>query len=415
MNYKFVLGVFIGILSLFLSTNAEEERFLDNPKYLSHNEVIELFEELKDKYPNLTEYQSIGKSVEGRELLVIRLSSDVSKRSHLKPMFKYVANMHGDETIGRQLLLFLAQYLLHNYNSNTRVKNLLDTIDVYLMPSLNPDGFAAAEEGLCESPPTFKGRNNANNVDLNRDFPDQFDTDNDQNVTRQPETLAVMKWILNNTFVLSGNLHGGAVVASYPYDDSLKGQGDGCCNESKTPDDSLFKKLALTYANSNPEMHVGNSCKPDNFSEGITNGAFWYEVKGGMQDFNYLKGSCMEVTFELSCCKFPMAHELPRYWENNKESLLSFMEAARWGVKGIVTESGGTKVPHAEVEVKGINHSVFTSKRGEYWRLLIPGKYEIRANAPGYHSSPWQEVTIPEGSDEAVIVNIEIHPKDSGN
>lgn len=73
--------------------------------------------------------------------------------------------------------------------------------------------------------PNFVGRNNAKGVDLNRDFPDQFDVNRSIEESylfsaRQPETRAMIKWILGKQFVLSGNLHGGAVVASYPYDDS---------------------------------------------------------------------------------------------------------------------------------------------------------------------------------------------------
>lgn len=78
------------------------------------------------------------------------------------------------------------------------------------------------QEGLCESRDRYVGRGNAANVDLNRDFPDRFESAFVQRLRpNQPETVAMMKFINLNPFVLSANLHGGAVVASYPFDNSM--------------------------------------------------------------------------------------------------------------------------------------------------------------------------------------------------
>ena len=73
-----------------------------------------------------------------------------------------------------------------------------------------------------------RGRANAHGKDLNRNFPDQFHDGSDRDSLlrdREPETLAAMTWIVSQPFVLSGNLHGGSVVASYPFDDSPNGSG----------------------------------------------------------------------------------------------------------------------------------------------------------------------------------------------
>ncbi|QQP35658.1 Carboxypeptidase Dlike, partial [Caligus rogercresseyi] len=82
-----------------------------------------------------------------------------------KPLFKYVGNMHGNEVVGRQ-------YLLENYGRDERVTRLIDTTELWILPSLNPDGYETSTEGSCSRGP---GRSNAKNVDLNRDFPKQFD------------------------------------------------------------------------------------------------------------------------------------------------------------------------------------------------------------------------------------------------
>lgn len=89
---------------------------------------------------------------------------------------------------------------------------------IHILPSLNPDGFEVASEGLCAR---GLGRPNANNKDLNRSFPDFF---RGNHKPLEPETRAVQKWMDDIPFILSASLHGGALVANYPYE-SMKDDG----------------------------------------------------------------------------------------------------------------------------------------------------------------------------------------------
>lgn len=84
--------------------------------------------------------------------------------------------------------------------------------------------------------------------------------------------------------MLSGNLHGGTVVASYPFDDSATHDNMG--TYSRSPDDTLFRYLARVYAENNPVMKTGQPMCEENINEtfegGITNGAKWYDVAGSL-------------------------------------------------------------------------------------------------------------------------------------
>ena len=44
------------------------------------------------------------------------------------------------------------------------------------------------------------------------------------------------------------------------------------------------------------------------------------------------------------------------------------------GIKGVVTDQNGQPIEGAEVKVQGRVHPVHTTRNGEYWRLLMPGK-----------------------------------------
>ena len=103
-----------------------------------------------------------------------------------------------------------------------------------------------------------------------------------------------------------------------------------------------------------------------------------------MQDFNYVYSNCFELTLELSCCKYPKATLLPSEWAKNKRSLLEYMKQIHVGVKGLVKDINGYPIYDADIFVKGLEQKpIRTSSRGEYWRLLTPGQYDIQASAFG--------------------------------
>ena len=142
-------------------------------------------------------------------------------------------------------------------------------------------------------------------------------------------------------------------------------------------------------------MKTGHACSDDNFPGGITNGAEWYDVPGGMEDFNYLHSNCFEITMELSCCKYPAAKELDKEWKLNFESLFQFMEATHAGVHGRCIDVE-TQEPlyQAVIQVESIQHNVTSNRNGQFWRLLPPGEYRVRASAYGYHTTQYESVTV---------------------
>ena len=111
----------IGLCLPFENTNSTNRQGLyQNFQYHDYDQLTSELQELAQKHSNLLHLYSLnGDSVEGRKLWVMKISTDQNERSDLKPMVKYIANMHGNEVVGRELLLAFIEYLVDTYQTGT--------------------------------------------------------------------------------------------------------------------------------------------------------------------------------------------------------------------------------------------------------------------------------------------------------
>ena len=129
--------------------------------YSDNQEIYDEILALGSNHSALAKPFILGSSVKGQPLVGLRLTQGVRReRSLLKPMVRVLANLHGNEALGRELVLHLARHLLAGYEHEERIRRLLDLTDISLLPSLNPDGYDRATEGECSGTDKKSGARN---------------------------------------------------------------------------------------------------------------------------------------------------------------------------------------------------------------------------------------------------------------
>lgn len=110
-----------------------------NGAYHNYEETAAMLQELAGRYPDLAQVVSIGRSLEGRELNLLKISNHPGEEE-AEPSIYIVGGTHAREWISVEVPLLLARQLLENYAGDAAVRRLLDGAQIYIMPLLNPDG-----------------------------------------------------------------------------------------------------------------------------------------------------------------------------------------------------------------------------------------------------------------------------------
>ncbi|PIA79077.1 hypothetical protein BFR04_06020 [Gaetbulibacter sp. 4G1] len=372
--------------------------------YPTYAQYAQQMQDFENDNPTLVQKISIGNTAEndGKELLFVKISDNVTTDEQ-EPKLMYTSSMHGDEIAGYPMMLTLIDYILTVYADtghadHARVKNLVENTEIWINPSANPDGTYYGSSNNTSVAGARRG--NINNLDLNRNYPDNVQGAHTDGEAYQAETLAFMALADANHFVISANFHGGTELFNYPFDNAYVSQ-------YTHPDGDWFEFTGVEYAThaQNDSDALGDTTymTADDDSNvypspGVTHGAEWYRVFGGRQDYMNVYQQCKEVTIELSDTKLLPESQLVNYWLYNRDALLDYLTQGTYGFRGIVKDAS-TNTP-IEATVTLVGHDAFGSNTfsdangGDYYRPVKAGTYDILFEAPCYQSFTLSGQTI---------------------
>ena len=376
----------------------EEHRMFDGnsratyewDSYPTYEAYEEMMFDFAQNHPDKCEIITLGTLSSNRKILVAHINNGVSDG---KPKFLYTSTIHGDETTGYIMMLRLIDYLLEN-QTLPEVQNVLDNIDLFVCPNTNPDGTYHGGNNTVNG----ATRANAQGIDMNRNFPDMNDGPHPDGDPYATETEWLMDFAQNYQFTMAANYHGGAEVMNYPWD-----------NETDLHvDDAWWQLVSREYADLCHQVNPNYMTFKNN---GITNGAQWYMIGGGRQDYMNYYHKCREVTIECSDTKCPSGSQLPNFWNINKNSIFAYMNQCLYGIHGVVTDMNTGAPVSATISISNHDndYSVVESQMpaGDFHRPIKGGTYNVVVTANGYY--PFQQtVTVADG--QTVVLNVALEP-----
>ena len=415
---RFLFKYFIILTASIVFGQALDER------YHNYDDVLELLDSLSniESYQDWFMVDTIGYSTqENIPILAVKISDNVQSKED-EPRALFIGQVHAEEVLGIEIVLDLMMDLLDPRPEDFNHMNILKSyMEIWIIPSANPEGLAVVHEGLdltfrknktdfSQSSPTPNGvfdyepsiGNDIDGVDLNRNFSfnwtfgdtflvfDESDYGSHYDYYRGPEpfsekeAIAIRDLALKNDFVFSIVWHSSRsgrlaekVFTSWLWEGS-----------KPSPDLDLMKGIADSFSEL-IETEDGTGTYLSVFS-GSRNGK--------LHDWFYRETGCIQYLIECGTSNLqPDSILIENTVFRTKPAMVYLLDRTigyntdAGQATGIIYDAS-TGLPLSEVIVDIDEHSGsvlkprITNEFGRYRRILDAGTYHLNIRKKGYLS-----------------------------
>ncbi len=400
------------LASFFPATRTSSTRTtIVPPAYPTLTEFEYRFEELARAYPRLVTKHVIGASTMEQPLWAFRVS-DHPDLNEDEPALLFTALHHAREPAGVFICHALMEDLLQNYGNSASHTRLVDSLDIWFVPLVNPDGYDYLMASQRQFPWWRKNLRDNNgdgkfdplidSVDLNRNYDYNWNEGGEgelgswfyrgHSAFSEPETQALRNLEQQRNFILGVSFHSYGEAVLYPWG-----------NFSPAPDHDLILDIAQKYAGQITRQSGAGKYQVLPLNGRVGQSSVW----------RYGVTSAIDFICETGEDYFPALESLPRIVaENVRGASYLLARALRSGVSGHVREFETGAPVEAEIIVAGFERDYVKPRHshgrfGRFDRLLLPGVYTITVRKSGYRTAQFEHVSVNDST--LTYLDVELH------
>lgn len=287
----------VGYFKTSISNHVVKTQLLSAPddEYLNPDEINSKLREYASAYPDLARFKIIGNSVDNRLIWALKISKDAMRKYAAKKVVLFDCQHHAREVMTPEVCMDTIDYLLTRYATDSQVKSWLDNLEIWVVPTVNPDGNARVFAGSSMWRKNTKG---GYGVDINRNYPYKWGTCNGSSGSTgsdtyrgpsagsEPETQALMNLVAEIKPKISISYHSFSELVIYP----MGCQGTRVPEADRLLVEGIGKELATKL-------------KRDSGSGTYSPGTAWellYSVDGGDIDWFYAEHKVIPFVIEVN-------------------------------------------------------------------------------------------------------------------
>lgn len=398
-----LLFVSMCVVSTLVTAQTREHSPIDIPRsYIPLEEIYNQVFKFKAKYPELIKIEKIGVTTTRKlPIYAVKVSSNARRRED-KPRILFMGIHHAREPIGANICLALVKELCSKYKKNKRIEDWVNSLEVWFVPVVNPEGYSFIFENNLSFPWWRKNlRDNdgdgkfdplIDGVDLNRNYDFNWEQGGESTYGSwffrgakpfsENETQAIQKLATRENFVIGISYHSYGESILFPWG-----------NYNRAPDIDLIVDIASKMAS-----QIGRESGYGTYSILPLNGR-----AGQSSVWMYGALGILDYIVEVGTEYFPAEEKVQSIIkENINGAYFLFDRIFSSGIRGHVFDLHSKMPVVAAIRVRHftasyVNPRKSDSRFGSFQKLLRPGIYTIEIGADGYYPQLFEEIKVKEG------------------